>query len=40
MSKAFSASMPVSLFVAFQRLVTSGLISSEWKATENSRRAK
>jgi PadR family transcriptional regulator PadR len=29
-----------SLFVAFQRLQRSGLIRSEWKATENSRRAK
>ena len=29
-----------SLFVALQRLQRSGLIKSEWKATENSRRAK
>jgi PadR family transcriptional regulator, regulatory protein PadR len=29
-----------SLFVAFQRLQRSGLIRGEWKATENSRRAK
>ena len=29
-----------SLFVAFQRLERTGLISSEWKATENSRREK
>ena len=29
-----------SLFVAFQRLQRAGLIKSEWKATENSRRAK
>ena len=29
-----------SLFVAFQRLQRSGLIKSEWKATENNRRAK
>ncbi len=29
-----------SLFVAFQRLQRSGLIRSQWKATENSRRAK
>ena len=29
-----------SLFVAFQRLQRSGLINSEWKATENNRRAK
>lgn len=29
-----------SLFVAFQRLQRTGLIKSEWKATENKRRAK
>ena len=29
-----------SLFVAFARLPRAGLIRSEWKATENSRRAK
>lgn len=29
-----------SLFVALQRLEQAGLIKSEWKATENSRRAK
>jgi transcriptional regulator len=29
-----------SLFVALQRLKRAGLIRSEWKATENSRRAK
>ena len=29
-----------SLFVALQRLRRSGLIRSEWKATENGRRAK
>jgi PadR family transcriptional regulator PadR len=29
-----------SLFVALQRLQRAGLIGSEWKATENSRRAK
>jgi PadR family transcriptional regulator PadR len=29
-----------SLFVAFERLRRAGLIRSEWKATENSRRAK
>jgi len=29
-----------SLFVALQRLLRGGLIRSEWKATENSRRAK
>jgi len=29
-----------SLFVAFQRLQRAGLIRSEWKATENKRRAK
>ena len=29
-----------SLFVALQRLQRAGLIKSEWKATENGRRAK
>ena len=29
-----------SLFVAFQRLKRAGLIRSEWRATENNRRAK
>lgn len=29
-----------SLFVAFQRLKRAGLIRSEWKASENNRRAK
>lgn len=29
-----------SLFVAFQRLQRAGLLKSEWKATENGRRAK
>jgi len=29
-----------SLFVAFQRLQRAGLIRSEWKSTENNRRAK
>ena len=29
-----------SLFVAFQRLQRAGLIRSEWRATENNRRAK
>lgn len=29
-----------SLFVAFQRLQRAGLVTSEWKATENGRRAK
>ena len=29
-----------SLFVAFQRLQRAGLIRSEWKPSENSRRAK
>jgi DNA-binding PadR family transcriptional regulator len=28
------------LFVALQRLQRAGLIKGEWKATENSRRAK
>jgi PadR family transcriptional regulator, regulatory protein PadR len=31
---------PGSLFVAFQRLQRAGLIKSEWKATENNRKAK
>ena len=29
-----------SLFIAIQRLLRAGLIKGEWKATENSRRAK
>lgn len=29
-----------SLFVAFQRLQRAGLVRSEWKASENNRRAK
>jgi len=29
-----------SLFAAFQRLQRAGLIRSEWRATENNRRAK
>jgi PadR family transcriptional regulator PadR len=29
-----------SLFVALQRLTRAGLINSEWKSTENSRRAR
>ena len=29
-----------SLFVAFQRLQRAGLLESEWRATENGRRAK
>ena len=29
-----------SLFVAFERLQRAGMIKSEWKTTENSRRAK
>jgi DNA-binding PadR family transcriptional regulator len=29
-----------SLFVALQRLERAGVIKSDWKATENSRRAK
>jgi PadR family transcriptional regulator, regulatory protein PadR len=29
-----------SLFVAFQRLQRAGLMRSEWKATENNRRAR
>ena len=39
MSKAFRLNAG-SLFVAFQRLQRAGLIRSEWKASENSRRAK
>src|SRR5579864_6817264 len=31
---------PGSLFPAFQRLERSGLVKSEWRATENNRRAK
>lgn len=31
---------PGSLLLAFQRLERAGLIDSEWKATENNRRAK
>ena len=31
---------PGSLLVAFQRLERAGLLDSEWKATENNRRAK
>ena len=31
---------PGSLFPAFQRLERTGLIKSEWRATENNRRAK
>ena len=37
--RAFSVSMQ-GLFVAFQRLQRAGLIKSEWKASENNRRAK
>jgi PadR family transcriptional regulator, regulatory protein PadR len=29
-----------SLFVAFERLLRAGMIKSEWKTTENSRRAR
>jgi PadR family transcriptional regulator, regulatory protein PadR len=29
-----------SLFVAFQRLQRAGLVKSDWRATENNRRAK
>ena len=31
---------PGSLLLAFQRMERAGLIDSEWKATENNRRAK
>jgi PadR family transcriptional regulator PadR len=40
MSKGVFRLNASSLFVAFQRLQRDGLIKSEWKATENSRRAK
>ena len=40
MSKARFHINAGSLFVALQRLQRAGLIRSEWKATENSRRAK
>jgi PadR family transcriptional regulator, regulatory protein PadR len=32
--------LPGSLFPAFRRLERAGLVSSEWRATENNRRAK
>jgi PadR family transcriptional regulator PadR len=40
MSKGVFRLNASSLFVGFQRLQRTGLIKSEWKATENSRRAK
>jgi PadR family transcriptional regulator, regulatory protein PadR len=40
MSKSVFRLNAGSLFVAFQRMQRAGLIKSEWKATENSRRAK
>jgi PadR family transcriptional regulator PadR len=40
MSKGVFRLSAGSLFVAFQRLQQDGLIRSEWKAIENSRRAK
>jgi len=40
MSKGTFRVNPGSLFLALQRLRQGGLIKSEWKATENSRRAK
>jgi PadR family transcriptional regulator PadR len=40
MSKGVFSLNAGSLFVAFQRLQRAGLVRSEWKATENSRRAK
>src|ERR1700738_1069112 len=40
MSKGVFTVNAGSLFVALQRLQRAGLIKGEWKATENSRRAK
>lgn len=40
MSKSVFRVNAGSLFVALQRLQRAGLIKSEWKSTENSRRAK
>lgn len=40
MSKSVFKVNAGSLFVALQRLQRAGLIKGEWKATENSRRAK
>jgi PadR family transcriptional regulator, regulatory protein PadR len=40
MSKGVFKVNASSLFVALQRLQRDGLIKGEWKATENSRRAK
>jgi transcriptional regulator len=40
MSKGVFSVNAGSLFVALQRLDRDGLIESEWKATENTRRAK
>jgi len=40
MSKSVFRVNAGSLFTAFQRLQRAGLIDGEWKATENSRRAK
>src|SRR5258708_38406476 len=40
MSKSVFRVNAGSLFTAFQRLQRAGLINGEWKATENSRRAK
>lgn len=40
MSKSVFRVNAGSLFIAFQRLQRDGLIKGEWKATENSRRAK
>ena len=40
MSKGVFSVNAGSLFVALQRLDRAGLIRSEWKATENTRRAK
>src|SRR6202049_1917089 len=40
MSKGVFRPNPGSLFLAIQRLQRDGLIESEWKPTENNRRAK
>jgi transcriptional regulator len=39
-SKGVFCVNPGSLFPAFRRLERSGLLKSEWRATENNRRAK
>ncbi|HEY6270655.1 MAG TPA: PadR family transcriptional regulator [Terriglobales bacterium] len=40
MSRGVFQPNPGSLFPAFRRLERSGLVKSEWRATENNRRAK